>query len=175
MENSDNKKTSLEILENTFANINNWLNFAEAKNAALIAFNIAVIAAVLSSEDILNKNIIFYMVNCILILSSILAMISFKPDMGNDRKVMQVNNDSDNLLLFSHIAKYTKEKYLIEMYQKYLNVRKCEEDLTKIELDYADEITYNAKITVNKYKWFKRALYVDFVGICGVAILVISA
>lgn len=39
-----------------------------------------------------------------------------------------------------------------------------------MELDYADEITYNAQIAVNKYKWFKRALYID---LCGILILVI--
>lgn len=43
MENSDDRNSAVSILENTFSNINNWLSFAEAKNAALIAFNIAVL------------------------------------------------------------------------------------------------------------------------------------
>ena len=37
MENSDDRNSAVSILENTFSNINNWLSFAEAKNAALIA------------------------------------------------------------------------------------------------------------------------------------------
>lgn len=35
-----------ELLEKNFSNVNSWLNFAEAKNAANIAFVIACIAAI---------------------------------------------------------------------------------------------------------------------------------
>ena len=54
-----------------------------------------------------------------------------------------------------------------------MNIIKREEDLSKIELDYADEITYNAQITVNKYAWFNRALCVDIGSMCCILILII--
>ena len=101
--------------------------------------------------------------------------MSFKPKTGNNKRTIQSSNDADNLLLFTHIAKYTKEKYLIAVYRKYLNIIKREEDLSKIELDYADEITYNAQITVNKYAWFNRALCVDIGSMCCILILIIIA
>ena len=173
MENSDDRNSAVSILENTFSNINNWLSFAEAKNAALIAFNIAVLTAMLGSVDVLNKNVLYYIINCALIISSGLALMSFKPKTGNNKRTIQSSNDADNLLLFTHIAKYTKEKYLIAVYRKYLNIIKREEDLSKIELDYADEITYNAQITVNKYAWFNRALCVDIGSMCCILILII--
>ena len=175
MENSDDRNSAVSILENTFSNINNWLSFAEAKNAALIAFNIAVLTAMLGSVDVLNKNVLYYIINCALIISSGLALMSFKPKTGNNKRTIQSSNDADNLLLFTHIAKYTKEKYLISVYRKYLNIIKREEDLSKIELDYADEITYNAQITVNKYAWFNRALCVDIGSMCCILILIIIA
>lgn len=175
MEDNRNEKEMVDELEKIFSNINSWLTFAEAKNAAIIAFNIAVIAALFSGADILGKTLIFYLINVIMVVSSGLALIAFIPNMSNNKKTIEVIKEQDNLLLYSHIAKYTKEKYLIALYKKYFNSIKQESDLSKIELDYADEITYNAEITVNKYKWFRRALYVDFIGILGILSLIILA
>lgn len=166
---------AVEILEKIFSNVNNWLAFAEAKNAAIIAFNIAVIAALLSGSDVLGKTIIFYFLNVIIVLSTAFALLSFIPNLGNDKSASSQIDEQDNLLLFSHIAKYSKEQYLIAVYRVYFNLTRQENDLSKIELDYADEITYNAGITVNKYRCFKRALYIDFVGILGILILIIIA
>lgn len=66
------------------------------------------------------------------------------------------------ILLDTPIAKYSKESYLIALYKKYQDTVKTEDELLKREIDYADEITYNAKIIVQKYKCFKNAWYVDF-------------
>ena len=52
---------------------------------------------------------------------------------------------------------------------------KTEDELLKREIDYADEITYNAKIIVKKYKCFKNAWYVDFIGLVGIAVLILAA
>ncbi len=175
MEDNRNEKEMVGVLEKIFSNINSWLTFAEAKNAAIIAFNIAAIAAFFSGADILGKTLVFYLINVTMVVAAGLALIAFIPNMSNNKKTTDVIEEQDNLLLYSHIAKYTKEKYLIALYKKYFNSIKQESDLSKIELDYADEITYNAEITVNKYKWFRRALYVDFFGILEILILIILA
>ena len=52
----DNKGLD-ELLEKNFSNVNSWLNFAEAKNAANIAFVVACIAAIFSLEDM---NVLLY-------------------------------------------------------------------------------------------------------------------
>lgn len=44
MEIQMNDNSIVEMLETIFSNVNSWLNFAEAKNAALMAFNIAMLA-----------------------------------------------------------------------------------------------------------------------------------
>lgn len=81
----------------------------------------------------------------------------------------------DNLLFYEDIAKYSKESYLIALYKKYQDTVKTEDELLKREIDYADEITYNAKIIVQKYKCFKNAWYVDFIGLVGIAVLILAA
>lgn len=43
MEIQMNDNSIVEMLETIFSNVNSWLNFAEAKNAALMAFNIAML------------------------------------------------------------------------------------------------------------------------------------
>ncbi len=173
--NENNEKEMIDLLEKIFSNVNNWLTFAEAKNAAIIAFNIAVISALFSGKDILGETFLFYLVNVITIISSGFALAAFMPDMGDDRRTVGEITEPGNLLLYGNIAKYTKEKYLIALYMKYFDSEKQENNLSKLELDYAGEITYNAGITVKKYKRFRCALCVDFAGILGILMLVILA
>lgn len=68
-----------------------------------------------------------------------------------------------------------KKVNLIALYKKYQDTVKTEDELLKREIDYADEITYNAKIIVQKYKCFKNAWYVDFIGLVGIAVLILAA
>ena len=66
----------------------------------------------------------------------------------------------------------------IKMNEKY-NWGEMECSVTEVHMstniDYADEITYNAKIIVQKYKCFKNAWYVDFIGLVGIAVLILAA
>ena len=69
-----------DLLEKTFSNVNSWLNFAEAKNVANIAFVIACIAAIFSLE---NRNFLLYTLCFILIISGICSFLSFIPKLGD--------------------------------------------------------------------------------------------
>ncbi len=51
-----------ELLDKVFSNVNSWLNFAEAKNAANIALVVACIAAIFSLD---SMNVLLYVI-CIL-------------------------------------------------------------------------------------------------------------
>ena len=74
-----NNKELDELLEKNFSNVNSWLNFAEAKNAANIAFVVACIAAIFSLED---KNVLLYIICIILIISGICSLVFFLPRLG---------------------------------------------------------------------------------------------
>lgn len=62
--------SSLDRLQNILDNVNNWLHFIEAKNGALIAFNIALISAFIGSDFINVCHFIFYGVIFGLLLST---------------------------------------------------------------------------------------------------------
>lgn len=155
-----------EKLKEIFSYINHWLNFAEAKNGSIIAVNSAFIigiASILANSDINIHNwlrLYMYTALVLLLLAIGLALWSFLPLV--DRFTNCGNNDHDNsiLIFFQDISKCKNaEEYVIRIYKDYYNSVKCENDISKLELDYAKEIIYNSKVTVRKYKCFKYALY----------------
>ena len=139
MEIQMNDNSIVEMLESIFSNVNSWLNFAEAKNAALMAFNIAMLAVTWGSTENAGKNILFYGVNLAIVISTIIALKSFKPDKGKCKEETGVIKENDNLLFYEDIAKYSKESYLIALQKKYQDTVKTEDELLKREIDYADE------------------------------------
>lgn len=160
-------------LKDIFANVNSWLNFAELKNGAIIATNVAIIFGIFSElSNELEKVYLNIMVSCF-ILSILVASLSFVPILQNwfiDSKVAQriYNKYSkiDNLQYYGYISSLSKEKYLKEIYLKY-----CDEVIdTKnkkygICLDLSDEIVVNSKIAIIKYYYFKVATMPLFIGL----------
>lgn len=100
MEIQMNDNSIVEMLETIFSNVNSWLNFAEAKNAALMAFNIAMLAVTWGSTENAGKNILFYGVNLAIVISTIIALKSFKPDKGKCKEETGVIKENDNLLFY---------------------------------------------------------------------------
>lgn len=68
-----------ELLEKNFANVNSWLNFAEAKNAANLALVIACIAAILSLD---KRNVLLNLICILFCISAICSILSFFPKLG---------------------------------------------------------------------------------------------
>lgn len=173
-----NNKELDELLEKNFSNINSWLNFAEAKNAANIALVIACIAAIFSLE---NRNILLYIICILLIGSGICSLISFLPRLGNKvlrrglfifkRKKKSTNNT--NLIFFENIKDYSGDIYIEQVCKMYFNENK--HSATKYQLDLSDEIVYNADIVSRKYKFFKMAVYLDIIGFILLVFFIISA
>lgn len=161
----DNKELD-ELLEKNFSNVNSWLNFAEAKNAANIAFVVACIAAIFSLEDM---NILLYIICIFLIISGMCSLVSFLPRLGNKvvRKIPSILKNKkrkakgDNLIFFENIKEYSGDTYIKQVCKMYFDENKC--NPTKYQLDLSDEIVYNSDIVSRKYKFFKLAVYLDIV------------
>lgn len=161
----DNKRLD-ELLEKNFSNVNSWLNFAEAKNAANIAFVVACIAAIFSLEDM---NTLLYTICIFLIISGMCSLISFLPRLGNKVirkipsffKIKKRKANGDNLIFFENIKGYSGETYIKQVCKIYFNEDKY--NPTKYQLDLSDEIVYNSNIVSCKYKLFKMAVYADIV------------
>lgn len=98
-------------LRDIFSNVNDWLKFAESKNAVIVAFNGAVIFGTLQIVNIKSEtNIIIklYVLTLLLfmILSFITALISFLPRIKLHwllrNKAIESN---DNLIFYGDIVK----------------------------------------------------------------------
>lgn len=165
----------VELLQKIFENTNHWLQFAEAKNAALIAFNIAVIAAVIGS-DLYEKNLSlssFLVVG--VIASTVVTLWSFKP-INKELEKAGESGVKENLLHYAYIATLNRDEYFEKLSEKYWDIANTQSIiLSQLEKDYCQEIIENARITVRKQKCFTRGFYIILVMMCVLGIAVICA
>lgn len=163
--NFDEKKEKLEnIQKEIFENVNHWLDVAEAKNFALLAFNIAVIAVILQITDM---NLYLYGIVSIFIISTIIVILTSIPKINNIFwKSKGTDSVRDNLLFYFDIADYYSQDYLEQLYIRYIDNQNNISivQLGNLNLHYAQEIVENSKITCKKYIGFKRAAILDIIG-----------
>lgn len=180
MKNSNDEKKhyeSIDILKETFSNINNWLIFAETKNGVLLGINGLYLFKLLEylTEDELylsSFNTIGIWILIVIFLCAIIVTLkSFFPNYS-----MPINKNYDiykdgygrsrNLIFYRDISRYESPYlYLQDIYIYYLNMDIDKEDLSKYELDYADEIIINSRIACYKYRCFKQSLTLNGLGI----------
>jgi len=150
----------IDNLKVIFDNINNWLKFAEAKNGAIIALNSALIFGVLKLNSTITEQNIFrdYYISIViflLLISSIMALLSFIPRLSYPYIKFDKPTEKDNLLYFGDILKYTPLKY----YEK-IQIKICEKsDKKDFEMYYINQIIINSKITFIKFKQFEIAVW----------------
>ncbi len=165
-----------EKLKEIFGYINDWLKFAEAKNAAILTLGMGTLFGLSSYAEKTNKWIYIVLI-IILLLSVMSSLLSFYPNLSNSKikiitglftwiaKFWEKENHSTKeiKIFYSDISeKYsvdgTKElNYLENIYKDYYDSDKSDE-FNQLEIDYAKEIIINSKITVNKYVFFKASL-----------------
>lgn len=187
--NNDKKsnESAMEILKDIFENINRWLNFAEAKNGALIGVNGLFLFKSIDYlfeiyNGLIKVNILLVGIIAVLfIIALLLSLKSFFPDTSVFVDKPDVpNSDSTNenriLIFYEDICKYQNSKlYLKDIYKYYLDININVKDLKKIELDYSKEILINSKITSYKCKLFKKSLKTNFVAIIIFCMFIIVA
>lgn len=164
-----------ELLQQIYENVNTWLHFAEAKNAAIIALNIALLAALISSDLYVVSIVLFSWIAVGLLLSTLFSLLSFKP---NNKRIVKVTSKSidSNLLHFAYIASLETDEYLKKLNKCYWN-NQCQDcfEFPQIDRDYSNEIIQNSRITIQKQLHFKYALYIDLAMIVLTCILIICA
>ncbi len=155
-------------LKDIFENVNNWLKFAEAKNATLVAGNGLLIFGILKTihEIDIHIYLLYYIYFCLILfsLSLVISLISFIPKVKIPTFLLNSDIETnDNLLFYGHILKYN-EKTLLD---KLNTMIKDDEDKTSNEFKtmYAQQIIINSKIARNKFQLFDIAIKFTLSGI----------
>jgi hypothetical protein len=164
-----------EKLTRIFLLINDWLKYAEAKNAFMLAFSGAGITATVTYLSTASSGnppkslwIGIIIATCFLCLTSLICATSFLPKTNLEyivwRKAKPSNKskdlpqDTDNLYYFKHLFKYKPEE-LIEALNHFYFDDKFSIQGKKEYLDIANQIVINSEITLLKFKMFTFSLW----------------
>jgi hypothetical protein len=155
-----NKNGVEEQLKAIFTNVNDWLKFAETKNAALIAANAAVSFASFSilvqNWSKLDTRLCWYLISLIIcaLSSATIALLAIIPRTSLLISISKEkpNDVTDNLLFYGDIAKYKPAEFV-----KALKRRFGETDtlLSGLESDYGQQIVINSQIAFRKHTLFR--------------------
>ena len=148
-------------MKDIFANVNDWLRFAEAKNGALVAFDAAVAFGALSlgigAQGLATWLAVVMVVSAILaLISASVALFTFLPKLTSDLLAQEEPpSPTDNLLFYGHIAKYTPDSYLEALRTRL----RLSQDISPYAEQLAEQIVINAQIASWKYQLFNKALW----------------
>lgn len=161
-------------LATIFQITNDWLKFAEAKNAVLFAFSgagtTAAVTLLATTQKIPNSlRIGLSITAALLCVCALFCSLSFLPKTNLEQILrLQIKpsrnlaikpRDTDNLYFFGHLQKYNSDKLLDSLNRYYF-----ENKITNLDrreyIDLADQIIINAQITSSKLKLFTYGVYI---------------
>lgn len=155
-----------------FANVNDWLKFAEAKNLGLLTLTAAV-AFGFTQINLADGNGI-KIVGCYIFLplslfSFLSALLSLFPILSKIEKgtyvkswINKVSGKIDKEVKFDniHYYGYLKELNANEFESEFLKKLNCTDQFNQFEKDLAVQILYNSRITWLKYQLFKIGAFI---------------
>lgn len=169
----NNKDLSIyAFLDKEFAIINHWLSFAEAKNAAVIALDTALIGIstrIIVSDTVFQNNcllIFIITVLALIIISLILALFSFLPIMVSGKNLILVVynkfinasghasiKEDKNYIFYRDVARLEKAENYLKMLMHNYGFPYFDKD--QYLNDMAQEIYINSQVTVSKFIYFR--------------------
>lgn len=165
-ENIQQNKELVDFFDKQLDRTNYWLSFAEAKNGALLAINVAIMAVLASVFDnapvICTIALICFIISCGACLLSFFPNVKSRPTNQNYKKKEDIN---PNLLFFGDIAKMLSTEKYIELSLSMYFAGKETVQYDKETYDLASEVLMNSRIAVQKYNVFKCAAKIDFVAL----------
>jgi|GEM_PF-812720 len=156
-----------ERLHQLFANVSDWLKFAEAKNLGLMTLNAAVVVGFTQinfAENSQFEKIGFYFFTPLATLSFLFALISLFPILAkiesgsNYQKVLaKISNWITEETHFENIHYYGYLKTLSQanFETKFLAKTASTSPFSDYEKELSTQILYNSRITFLKYQLFK--------------------
>lgn len=169
-----------EDLKYTFSNISDWLKFAEAKNAGLLALNIACIIGIIQGEQSFAKDlktfegilIVMFCISSCFCLYTILPVVNKGFRFYKKMEDTAFNNslNSLNALFYKDIANLSAEQFN-KLFEHKHNIT-----LSNAEKDFENQITNNAEICVQKYALFMIASWFSFGAfVMGIFLVIINS
>ena len=157
---SDNDNITQQLYQ-VFNNVNDWLKFAEAKNAMLIAFNGASIFGIIkllsldfvSNSRFIENYLLFVIIS--LIFSTVNCLISFAPRVKIIKGGFYDSGKVPNVLFFE----YLKGKNNLEIIEEVTGDRE-KENYTTLQKDIAEQIKQNSIIASRKYSHFTISVWI---------------
>lgn len=152
------------FFEKQLERTNYWLSFAEAKNAAIVALNIAFVAA---WRQIFDKSSVLFLVIVVLFASSIIiGLVSFFPNLSLfSNTTTSASSDlskKSNMIYFGKLAQIkSPDIYIANVLEKYFNKSINIKEVSPMVYDFAEEIIINSNIAIKKYSLFKIAVVID--------------
>jgi hypothetical protein len=157
------QKQDYGVLEDIFVKVNEWLRFAEAKNAVLVALIGSVFFAFLDNpiingfKDNLVGKLYYYNVLLFLLLGFATSLMSFLPQTRLFHSWAVENTPKEpNVFFFGHLSSMTS-RALIQMI--YSESSKLDNELQYIRLCVAEQIITNSRIANRKYSYFRLSLW----------------
>jgi hypothetical protein len=146
-------------LKYILGSVNEWLKFAEAKNAALL---VATSALVLALVDYLPDKThsfwnwaLFITASVFFLLSSLICLLSFVPQVKFPWIVsLRQMTPKDNLFFFGDIANYSAEEFVEALY----HASTMKSAINKLQCDLAGQIITNSRIGLKKFRLFTVAV-----------------
>ena len=174
---TEQNKEMIEFFDKQLERTNYWLSFAEAKNGALLAINVAIMAVIVSLFDsapiICTVSIICFIVSSVACLKSFFPNTNSRPEKREKSDLKQ--GEEDNLLFYGDIAKIASTFEYVELSSKRYFPGKAIIKDDKMIYDLASEILINSRITLQKYTDFKRAVKIDLLALLMTMLLFIIA
>lgn len=152
--------------------VTDWLKFAEAKNAVLLAFSGAGITAIVTYLSAAVKvpnslRVGLLIALSFLCISSLICSLSFLPKTDIEsfillkKPAMHSKNylkDTDNFYFFNDLKNYNSDDLLDSINRLYFE-NKIQKPYKKEYLDIASQITINSEIASTKFMFFRLALW----------------
>jgi hypothetical protein len=138
-----------------FQNVNFWLQFAEAKNGAMLTINGLLIFSSLDLYDKFKKLPYFSLIQAVFLVLITISLLNNFRSFFPIRKIGLIKKKS-NILFWGDISKYDSSI----SYSKDID-----QELSDINDHIEDEIFTNSKIADRKYLIFGQSLWITFTGV----------
>jgi hypothetical protein len=142
------------------AMVNDWLKFAETKNAAVVGLGsagVAVLASIISGQDDTLLQVGLALAVVLVAGSVLVGLGSFFPRTSLARHLTREVGKpaaNDNLYYYGHLAKYEPASLVETIAREYIQVDITDEVYPRSRHDLAAQIIVNSRIALDKLHLF---------------------